>query len=431
MLALAHQRIKDHPERYIDHVYGEHENGGTSTFYISPVPFDLLGFPVTDCEESPAHFNRFHMHDLHAATRPTVLFGLLGYSSVLVILFFDLGRWDRFWHFLVYPNINSALFEVSWCIALYSTILIFEFSPVLLENSKHTKLLATIKKYTLPMVIAGVTLSSMHQSSLGSLFVIMSPRLHPLWYSLLLPVFFLVSSLAAGIALVLIGSTASYWFFHCTLKQRQIEKLGWFLPWILGFYLALRLGELLLAEEFGLLFRSGKYSVLFLVELVVGVVLPMILFSIKKLRLSRTGSLVGALIVVAGIYPRISLLSCLRRSGARISATITSHGAATTSRGRPTVSAIENPCWKLAIRVRSFSRAHSSFNLAYGRLLSNRVRKRLYAPQLLSPPASPNNPSRTSTSAVHTRGGRAGRFLDRSAAGYWRAGDVLLPSSPG
>ena len=55
----------------------------------------------------------FHMHDLHAATRPTVLFGLLGYGSVLVILFFDLGRWDRFWHFLVYPNINSALFEVS------------------------------------------------------------------------------------------------------------------------------------------------------------------------------------------------------------------------------------------------------------------------------------------------------------------------------
>jgi len=114
----------------------------------------------------------FHMHDLHAATRPTVLFGLLGYGSVLVILFFDLGRWDRFWHFLVYPNINSALFEVSWCIAIYSTILVFEFSPVLLENRGQEKLLAIIKKLTVPMVIAGVMLSSMHQSSLGTLFII-------------------------------------------------------------------------------------------------------------------------------------------------------------------------------------------------------------------------------------------------------------------
>jgi Ni/Fe-hydrogenase subunit HybB-like protein len=238
----------------------------------------------------------FHMHDLHAATRPTVLFGLLGYSSVLVILFFDLGRWDRFWHFLVYPNINSALFEVSWCIALYSVILVFEFSPVLLENSKRTRLLEIIKKFT----IAGVTLSSMHQSSLGTLFVIMSPRLHPLWYSLLLPVFFLISSLAAGIALVLIGSILSRWVFHSTLTDRQIEKLGWMLPWILGFYLALKLGELLITEELNLLFTSGKYSLLFWAELLIGVVIPIVLFSIKKVRLNRIGTLVGALFVAAG-----------------------------------------------------------------------------------------------------------------------------------
>ena len=243
----------------------------------------------------------FHMHDLHAATRPTVLFGLLGYSSVLVILFFDLGRWDRFWHFLVYPNINSALFEVSWCIALYSTILIFEFSPVLLENRGKEKLLAIIKKLTVPMVIAGVTLSSMHQSSLGTLFVIMSPRLHPLWYSLLLPVFFLISSLAAGIALVLIGSILSRWVFHNTLTDHQLEKLGWLLPWILGGYLSLKLGELLITEEIGLLFTSGKYSLLFWVELIIGVAIPIVLFSIKKVRLNRTATLVSALLVVAGI----------------------------------------------------------------------------------------------------------------------------------
>ena len=242
-----------------------------------------------------------HMHDLHAATRPTVLFGLLGYSSVLVILFFDLGRWDRFWHFLVYPNLNSALFEVSWCIALYSVVLFYEFSPALLENRGHDRLLKFVKKYTIVMVIAGVTLSSMHQSSLGTLFVIMSPRLHPLWYSMLLPVFFLISSLAAGISLVITGAIVSGRLFHQTLKPRVIEKLGWFIPWILSFYLALKLGELLITEELGLLFTSGFYSVLFLTELTVGVVIPIILFSIKKIRLSRTGSLISALFVIAGI----------------------------------------------------------------------------------------------------------------------------------
>ncbi|MBN2148122.1 MAG: polysulfide reductase NrfD [Anaerolineales bacterium] len=242
----------------------------------------------------------FHMHDLHAATRPTVLFGLLGYGSVLVILFFDLGRWDRFWHFLVYPNINSALFEVSWCIAIYSTILFYEFSPVIVERFGNLKLLNLIKKLTVPMVIAGVTLSSMHQSSLGTLFIVMSPRLHPLWYSMLMPVFFLISSIPAGISLIIIGSIVSDYLFGHSLSQRVIEKLGWLAPWVLGFYLALKLGELLVVEELELLFHSGIYSVLFGAELVIGVIIPIILFSIPKVRWSRAGSLVAALFVAAG-----------------------------------------------------------------------------------------------------------------------------------
>lgn len=243
----------------------------------------------------------FHMHDLHGATRPTVLFGLLGYASVLVILFFDLGRWDRFWHFLVYPNINSALFEVSWCIAIYSTILIYEFSPVIVERFGNNKLLDWIKKLTVPMVIAGITLSSMHQSSLGTLFIVMSPRLHPLWHSMLLPVFFLVSSIPAGICLIIIGSIVSEYLFGHSLSQRVLEKLGWLLPWVLGFYLALKLGELLVTEELGLLMNSGVYSLLFWAELVVGSIIPIILFSIKTVRWSRIGTLIGAMFVSAGI----------------------------------------------------------------------------------------------------------------------------------
>ena len=116
---------------------------GNTTNLSTVFPWGVwISFDLTNVAFSGAAFTLamlvyiFHMHDLHPAIRPTVLFGFLGYLSVLVILFFDLGRWDRFWHFLVYPNLTSALFEVSWCIALYSGILAYEFSPVIFEKVK-------------------------------------------------------------------------------------------------------------------------------------------------------------------------------------------------------------------------------------------------------------------------------------------------------
>jgi Ni/Fe-hydrogenase subunit HybB-like protein len=243
----------------------------------------------------------FHFESLHPAVRPTVLAGLLGYSSVLVILLFDLGRWDRFYNVFLHPNFSSALLEVSWCIATYSLILFYELSPVLLENSRWRRLLPVIKKYTIPIVIAGVTLSTMHQSSLGTMFVIMSPRLHPLWYSMLLPVFFLVSSLAAGISMVIAGATISYWLFGRSLKPRTIAKLGWFLPWILGFYLVLKFGELIIANELHLPFEGGPYAFLFWAELIVGAVIPILLFALRQVRYSRAASLFGALLIMGGV----------------------------------------------------------------------------------------------------------------------------------
>lgn len=243
----------------------------------------------------------FHMHNLHAAVRPTVLAGLLGYTSVLIILFMDLGRWDRAYHFLIYPNVNSALFEVSWCIALYSSILVYELSPVLLANTRWKGIIPILEKYTIPMVIAGVSLSTLHQSSLGTLFIVMSERLHPLWHSMLLPVFFLISSLASGIALIIAGASLSRWVFNRSLPQNLIAKLGWFLPWILGVYLVLKLGELEVVGELGLLFSSGKYSVLFLTEIIVGMIIPIAMFASYRVRHDRTASMIAAFMVMFGV----------------------------------------------------------------------------------------------------------------------------------
>ncbi len=243
----------------------------------------------------------FQFEDLHAATRPTVLAGLLGYSAVMVVLLFDLGRWDRFYNVFLHPNVSSALLEVSWCITAYSLILLYELSPVLLAKSRFKGLLPTIKRFTVPIVIVGVTLSTMHQSSLGTMFVIMSPRLHPLWSSMLLPVFFLVSSFAAGISLVIAGATVSQRLFGRSLKIKTLARLGWFLPWILGFYLVLKFGELVIANEVDLLFSSGIYSLLFWIEIIVGVLIPIGLFAFKRVRTSRVASMMGAFLIIGGV----------------------------------------------------------------------------------------------------------------------------------
>lgn len=280
----------------------------TTTNLSTVFPWGLwISFDLTMVAFSGAAFTLaalvyiFHMHDLHAAVRPTVLFGFLGYSSVLVILFFDLGRWDRFWHFLVYPNLSSALFEVSWCIAIYTTILAYELSPVILARFKNgEKINKALGKILIGMVVAGITLSSMHQSSLGSLFVVQIHRLNPLWYSMLQPEFFLVSSLAAGIATIIIGSYAGIWMFKQTLSMKVVERLGRLVPWILGVYLLMKLGDFIWSAKWNLLSANGVLSLLYLVEFVV-LAIGAIWFSIKKLRSTRQGALIGALIVAAGI----------------------------------------------------------------------------------------------------------------------------------
>ncbi|MBI5032855.1 MAG: Ni/Fe-hydrogenase cytochrome b subunit [Chloroflexi bacterium] len=244
----------------------------------------------------------FQMERFHAAIRPTVLTGLLGYTSVLVILLMDLGRWDRFYHFIIFPNINSALFEVSWCILLYTTVLVTEFSPVLLEKFKRNRALEFLKRITIPLVILGSTLSTLHQSSLGTLFVIMSERLHPLWYTPIIPILFFVTSIAAGISMVVAGATVSYWVFKRSLPQKLVGDLASFLPWVLGLYLVMKLGELLAMGEIELLWTSGWYSVLFAVELTLTSIVPMIWFMSKRVRESRVLSLIGAGIGLFGVF---------------------------------------------------------------------------------------------------------------------------------
>ncbi len=97
------------------------------------------------------------------------------------------------------------------------------------------------------------------------------------------------------------GANVSYRLFGRSLKIKTIAKLRWFLPWILGFYLVIKFGELVIANEVDLLFSSGIYSLMFWTEIIVGAVIPIAMFAFKRVRISRVGSLIGALLIIAGV----------------------------------------------------------------------------------------------------------------------------------
>jgi Ni/Fe-hydrogenase subunit HybB-like protein len=125
----------------------------------------------------------FNLERYKPVLRPAILTAFLGYSLVVVGLLYDLGRPDRLWHPLVMWNPHSVMFEVAWCVTLYSTVLFLEFIPVVCEKFGWHKPMAWIHKISVPLMILGVLLSTLHQSSLGTLFLIVPEKLYPLWYT--------------------------------------------------------------------------------------------------------------------------------------------------------------------------------------------------------------------------------------------------------
>src|SRR5262249_51059282 len=151
----------------------------------------------------------FNLRRFEPIVRPTVLTAFLGYAFVIVALLFDLGQPWRIWHALVFWNPRSVMFEVAWCVMLYTTVLALELLPVVFERFRLAAPRLAIAMVYTPLVIAGVILSTLHQSSLGSLYLIVPSKLHPLWSSPLLPLLFFVSAIGAGLGMVILESYLS------------------------------------------------------------------------------------------------------------------------------------------------------------------------------------------------------------------------------
>jgi formate dehydrogenase iron-sulfur subunit len=471
MLQEAHNRIAARPEKYVDHIYGEKEAGGTSVLYLSSVSFDKLGFPDVGTKPYPGFskaalhavppaviaigamlagtysllkrkaavaiqrggsssevdhhvefepiryplwtpFNKillalmifgavsllarfalglggsthlsdtyawglwivfdlvwiavaagafatagiiyiFQRKDLYPLGRSAVLMGLLSYSFVTVTLIADLGLPWHFYQLGLQAPEQSAMFEVSWCVGLYVTVLLFEFLPVPLEHFDLQKAMDAWRRWSgfyvafaitlfvyllsrnvtfaalaavvftamawlfrarqkkaepIMLAIAAVTLSMMHQSSLGSLFLLMPDKLAPQWWSPVMPISFFLSSIVAGTSLIILIEMwiAKGWRRHLPIEQ--LAAVGKISFWSLLVYLAFRLGDLLVRGELGNVFIE-KHGGLFAIEILFGGIVPLLLLSRASLRMQPRLLFMGVLLATSGVvFNRINVV---------------------------------------------------------------------------------------------------------------------------
>jgi Ni/Fe-hydrogenase subunit HybB-like protein len=243
----------------------------------------------------------FELKDFRPLLRPTVLTGLLGYIMVIIALLVDLGRPERIWHMMIYWNHTSILLEIGICVMTYTAVLAIEFAPVVAEGLKWQRVANWIHRFIMPFVILGVVLSTLHQSSLGSLLLIQPEKLHPLWWTPILPVLFFISAVAIGLAMIILESSLSSRYFHRGLEVHLLEKLAKAIPIVLGSYLALKFGQLALAGNLKYLFGSGLMSVLFWTEIVLGSLVPLLIFSFRHNRQNPRTLLFGSVLLLLGM----------------------------------------------------------------------------------------------------------------------------------
>lgn len=255
--------------------------------------------------------------------RPTILTAFLGYLLFILALMVDLGRPWTIWHMIIYWHHESPMFEVGWCVMMYTTILFLEFLPVVFERYQMDRMYAVwmnvapwiavallvlfaialthsaawvmaiaavlvgfevlvrfgviYRDPRMPtmLLMAGIMFSVLHQSSLGSLFLIVPHKLHAIWYSPILPLFFFVSAVAAGVAMVIVESTLSAWYFGREIEVALLRDVGHVLCWTLFGTLGLRGLDIVLRGIGTELLVLTPQSVAFWIEVQAGLIVPL------------------------------------------------------------------------------------------------------------------------------------------------------------
>jgi Ni/Fe-hydrogenase subunit HybB-like protein len=224
--------------------------------------------------------------------RTATFIGLTGYSMAMMALMLDIGRPDRFWHSVVYWNDRSLLWEVTMCVCLYLTVLLFETMPIIANwewlrkhFSKIAESMSHLHHYAPYLAVAGLCLSFLHQSSLGAVYGVLKGR--PFWYKPEMSVLFMFSAIIGGISLTLFASMiASRLTARAKVNDALIERVANFVAWALVAYLYMRFWDVW-SQNYttepgrteGLqMILSGTLSFNFWIgEMILGIVVPMIM----------------------------------------------------------------------------------------------------------------------------------------------------------
>jgi Ni/Fe-hydrogenase subunit HybB-like protein len=259
----------------------------------------------------------FNIEKYKPILRPAVLTAFLGYVLVIFALMFDLGRPDRIWHPLIMWNPHSVMFEVGWCVTLYTTVLFLEFSPAVFEKFRWQAPLRWFRIISVPLMIGGVILSTLHQSSLGSLFLLVPHKLDKLWYTPYLPLFFFTSAIAVGLAMTIFESWHSSKAFGRQLERPLLQSLGGVLAVVQSTYVAMRLMDMTNRKVWGSLASNRPETWLFLLELAL-ITLPLAFLYQKRVQSNPRALYWSSLLVIFGFITNrlnISVTGIERASG--------------------------------------------------------------------------------------------------------------------
>src|SRR5512135_697385 len=238
------------------------------------VPLSATGFVMATA------YYIFGFKRYHSLVRLGVLTGFLGYLFAVIYLLTDLGRpWRIYYPMIIGFGTASVLFLVAWHVATYLTVQLLEFSPAILEWLKSRRVRRWAMMITIGMTIAGIILSTLHQSALGAMFLLAPGKLHPLWYSPYIPIFFLTSSIYAALVQVIVVSTLCARFLRHRADATFLNSLdrltmGLGKGAIIGIYIyfALKLIGVAHDDNWGLL--NTPYGHWFLVEILLFVLAP-------------------------------------------------------------------------------------------------------------------------------------------------------------
>ena len=265
------------------------------------IGFDFLGIGLAASGFTiVAAVNLFHAKEYEPIVRPAILTAFIGYLLVVLVLIIDLGRPDHFWHPLVMWNPHSVMCEISWCLMLYTTVLSLEFAPIILEKLNIHSPIKWIHAISLPLMIFGVLLSTLHQSSFGSLYLIVPNRLHALWYTPLLPILFFISCIASGLSMVVLETLIFARDGRDLLATPLRAKLAKLIAVALAIYFVVRFQDLLARGMLRELTTLSYYSLAFYAEILIGFVIPFVLLLFERVRTSRLGLYAATVMVVAG-----------------------------------------------------------------------------------------------------------------------------------